>query len=112
MFHQAAWNSNPIDMRKILKLIFYYFLIGFFLILLAACGGGSRRSGPNCKASPDDPKCVGEKEAKEARRQAEQQEQAQFKSIGDCLKAKKEEAGVESNSPPTPEMLKQCTGGQ
>ena len=91
------------------KLIFYYFLIGVFLIFLNSCGG---RPGPNCTPSSDDPECVREREAEEARKQAEQQERAQFKSIGDCLKAKKEEAGVESDSPPTAEMLKQCTGSQ
>ena len=37
--------------------------------------------------------------------QAQAHEQAKFKSLGECLKAKKEKAGV---SKPTVEMIQQC----
>ena len=61
----------------------------------------------DCQKSPDDSQCIEEQKFKAEVQQT--QEKEKFKSLGDCLKAKKTEAGVDPNSKPTVQMLQQCT---
>ena len=88
---------------------FQFYICFLAIFLMCACGSDkSQKSAFNCEESPDDPLCITEKEQKEEEEQIQAQEEAKFKSIGDCLKAKKAEAGVGADSKPTPEMLQQC----
>ena len=91
---------------QVLKLILYYLLFIWF----SACGGSSSSSGGgpsnvDCESSPNDPSCIEEQQREAEEEQTKAQEQAKFQSIGACLQAKKESAGV---SKPTAEMLQQC----
>ena len=92
---------------NILKSILYFFF-GMWLMMLSACGGNKPRV--DCQKSPNDPFCLREQQHKEKEQQTKAQEQVKFKSIGDCLKAKKAEEGMDSESKPTPQMVQQCIG--
>ena len=85
----------------ILKLILYF---SFGMLFLIACGE-KEQSKVDCQKSPNDPLCVEEQTRKAEEKQIQVQEQEKFKSLGECLKAKKEQAGV---SKPTVEMIQQC----
>lgn len=98
---RCEMNMNTYILKSILYLSF-----GILFLFLNACGDKGR-SEVNCQESPNDSWCIEEQKRKAEQQQAQEQEQAKFKSIGDCLKAKKAEAGV---SKPTPAMLQQCKG--
>ena len=89
----------------ILKSILYF---SFGMLLLSACEE-KEQSEVDCQKSPNDPFCIEEQtrqvEEQQAQAQVQAQEKAKFKSLGECLKAKKEQAGV---SKPTVEMIQQC----
>ena len=88
-------------MFKKLLLISLYLFFGVFI---NACGGSSGSS-KKCDSSPNDPSCVEEQRREVEEQQTKAQEKAKFQSLGECLKAKKAEAGV---TKPTAEMLQQC----
>ena len=85
----------------ILKSILYF---SFGMLLLNACEE-KEQSEVDCQKSPNDPFCIEEQTRQVEEQQAQAQEKAKFKSLGECLKAKKEQAGV---SKPTVEMIQQC----
>ena len=87
---------------SILKSILYF---SMFFMFLNACKD-KEKSEVNCQKSPDDSHCIEEQKRKAEKQQAQQTKK--FKNIGDCLKAKKAEAGVDPKSKPTVQMLKEC----
>ena len=91
------------------SILFFGVLLVFFGVLFNACGGGgSRGSEDVCKKTPDSPLCVEEQKREEEQKQAEVQQQEKFKTAGECLKAKKAEAGLGKDDKPTRDMLEQC----
>ena len=71
-------------------------------MVLSACDSNEHsESKVDCQKSPNDSRCIEEQKV-------QVQEKEKFKSLGDCLKAKKAEAGVDPNSKPTVQMLQQC----
>ena len=90
------------DMLKSILYLFFGILFMFF----SACGDSKKSM--DCQKSPSDPLCIEEQKREAEEQQVQAQEQAKFKSMGDCLKAKKAEAGIAPDAKPTSEMLQQC----